>query len=643
MPEEWEACLDAWLALAGAHLSLPNSDFTQLSTKDDSLSTFLTSYASETARDASPAANATKSKQLRRQCFLLAHRLLESEHPPEVLLHWGFLADLSKVYGRIQGSKLTTLVLRKHLAALEGSMASLKTYLTSHLDVGLKGDLKTVEVQLKRLNHLLYASSEASAFFMAGSDFLDSLISCYKIMNPPLRKAIITTTYLCLIGLTEGEKPNFSSLVDQLYSLKAVAEGHKTGPTNVNDSMVAELVTITPILKQVQQRIETSGSGSNRAKMVLLSLSAFKKAGGSGRPVRLIRRKIDKGKGVSNGDSGFGNEQVHVHRMSLVSQVQDLFPDLGSGFVVKLLDEYSDDVEQVIAHLLEGSLPSHLENADRSEALAPTRADQADNSLELAPHSTPPLLSTRRNIYDNDDFDNLAIATSKLHFGRRNPTVTAEDILEDRSNAPNKAAILSALAAFDSDDDERDDTYDVGDVGGTVDAANPDDSSEQPHDEALFKAYKSTPKLFGRDAETRRGKQRADLRLETGMTDEAIEGWALMLSRDARQLRRLEAKFSTFRGSQNEIASTAWRASPVGSGTEDSDVDGGNRGRGGFRSRPGRGRGGGGRGRGNVAGPTGDKDTEAARHRKEANKGSRANHNRRDQRAKKMARGGFPG
>ena len=59
------------------------------------------------------------------------------------------------------------------------------------------------------------------------------------------------------------------------------------------------------------------------------------------------------------------------------------------------------------------------------------------------------------------------------------------------------------------------------------------------------------------------------------------------------------------------------------------------RGRGGF---PGRGR-----GRGNVAGPTGDKDTEAARRRKEASKGSRANHNRRDQRARKMARGGFPG
>jgi activating signal cointegrator complex subunit 2 len=53
----------------------------------------------------------------------------------------------------------------------------------------------------------------------------------------------------------------------------------------------------------------------------------------------------------------------------LVSQVLDLFPDLGSGFVVKLLDEYGDEVEQVISHLLEGSLPAYLESADRSEEL----------------------------------------------------------------------------------------------------------------------------------------------------------------------------------------------------------------------------------------------------------------------------------
>lgn len=205
----------------------------------------------------------------------------------------------------------------------------------------------------------------------------------------------------------------------------------------------------------------------------------------------------------------------------------------------------------------------------------------------MEPRSTTPQLPTRRNIFDNDEFDQLAVDTSRLHFGRRNPNGTAEDILQDKSTAPAKAAILSALAAFDSDDDERDDTYDVEDVGGTVDSATPGNNPEEANadvrdgnDEALYKAYKATPDVFGRDAATRRGNSRMKLKQETGMTDEAIEGWGLMLSRDSRQMKRLEARFSAFTGGQNSLAPTSWRASPAGSGTEDSDADGGNRGRG---------------------------------------------------------------
>lgn len=255
-------------------------------------------------------------------------------------------------------------------------------------------------------------------------------------------------------------------------------------------------------------------------------------------------------------------------------------------------------------------------------------------------------------MFDDDEFDQLAVDTSRLHFGRRNPEQTADDIWQDRTTAPSKAAILSALAVFDSDDDERDDTYDVEDVGGTIDSATPGNNAEErdsdirdANEETLFRAFKSSPETFERDAATRRGKARAALRDETRMTDEAIEGWALMLSRDPRRVRRLEMRFSQFTGAQKELASTSWMASPAGSGTEESDIDGGNRGgRGGSRGRGGgRGRGRG-RGRGgSVAGPTGDKATEVARQRKEANKGSNANHNRRDQRAKKMARGGFSG
>lgn len=511
VPEEWEACLDAWISLAEAYLALPLFSKDQI----ESLSTFLKSFAAEMALSSELSAG-SKTKELRKKAYFLSYRLLQLESPPELLLRYGFLSDVSRTYGKSQGGKLISMVWKKHSEALEVSMGSVKSSMIKLLDAGLKGDLKTAELQLKRLNHLLNTSPEAAGFFMAGTDFVDSLIGCYKLMNPPLRKTIISTVYLCLIGLTEGE-PKFSTLVDQLYSLKASAEAHKAGPTNANDSLVAELITGTPILKQIQQRIEASGSESSRAKSVISALEGFRKSGGNGRPLRLIKRKIDKGKGKESLD-GFetpSTGQVHIHQMSLISQIQDLFPDLGSGFIVKLLDEYKDDVEQVISHLLEGSLPAHLEGADRAEELAPSAQTNIDYAPSLAPHPTPPLLLTRRNVFDDDEFDNLAMDTSKLHFGRQNAERTADDILQDKSTAASKAAILSALAAFDSDDDERDDTYDTADVGGTVDAAtagNDPDEARGSTDESLFHAYQSNPKVFDRDAATRRSKERAALK-----------------------------------------------------------------------------------------------------------------------------------
>lgn len=133
------------------------------------------------------------------------------------------------------------------------------------------------------------------------------------------------------------------------------------------------------------------------------------------------------------------------------------------------------------------------------------------------------------------------------------------------------------------------------------------------------------------------------------MTDEALEGWAIMIGRDPRRLRRLEAKFPLLAaggsGGQRELTATSYRESLAAE--EDSDAVAGDSSRGGRDRGPrggGRGRDRGGvRSGGDVAGPTGDRETQIARQRKDAGKGSRANHNRRNQRAKKMARGGFPG
>ena len=268
-------------------------------------------------------------------------------------------------------------------------------------------------------------------------------------------------------------------------------------------------------------------------------------------------------------------------------------------------------------------------------------------SFDLAPRSTPLPERTRRNIFDDDALDKLEVEESRLHIGRKDASQTADTLLDDRSAAPNKAAILSALAAFDSDEDERDDTYDVADVGGTLDATaagaadNAHEVSEMPHEETLFGLYKSKPEVYARDSATRRSEARAALRLDTRMTDEAIEGWGLMLSRDSRRLERLEAKYSSFGGTHRSLESTAWRAGDdvEGTGRSSSSSQGGRRG--GYQGR-GRGRGGGGGGRGGQGNPGGLADgshPHSTRAHKEVHKSSRANHNRRDQRARKVARG----
>ncbi|KAK3306187.1 uncharacterized protein B0T15DRAFT_575375 [Chaetomium strumarium] len=655
LSDEWVACLNAWLALINSHLSLSDPEFLSISAKDSSLQAFLVSLLRETALGGVDILwSSSSAKRLLKDCLALITKLLQSSSPPLELAQWDFLADLSRVYGKRKAEALLDSLSATSKGYLDSSLAVLKRFLIRNLDAGLNGgDLKGIEERLERVNDLIRASPAVAEFFLAGSDFVDGLISCYKITNPPLRKALVATTYLSLVGLAEGQK--LSALTDQLYSLKAAADAHKAGPLNVNDSLVAELVTSTPLIQRLERKIEEAGSASSRTKSVLAELGAFKKPGGGvSKPKRLIKRKVDKGKGLAEFDEAQAQQEIHVHHMSQISQVQDLFPELGSGFISKLLDEYEDNAEEVIAHLLDGFLPPHLQSANRSEDLShhgtpttdakPTKATLPRRS-SLNPRPTPPQLAS-----DTEDFDLLTADASRLHIGKR--PGDADTLLADRSKAPQKAAILSALAAFDSDDDERDDTYDADDVGGTVDTPTAEEVLPEGTEAALFRAWKASPGLFARDNETRRGKERARLRDETGMTDEAVEGWAVMLGRNPGLKRRLHARYGEFSGEQVELGRTSWRAGADegGDGVEEDGIDGASGagpGQPGWGGRPGRGRGGGGRGgrgRGRGGAATGPPaDSEIARRRKEANKGSRANHNRRDQRARKMARGGFAG
>ena len=631
VPEEWALCMDAWLALTHHYLLLPIEDFDLKVTKDTSFPQFLISYVKNAQNPPDP-----RTLTLRRNVFLLIHRTFSHvKSVPISLLDWNFWVELSHSYA---GSKALSLLLSetwiKQDMDTNASMSRYKSALTRALEVShLNPELEELLPKTLALTRSCYPYGQ---FLMLGSDFVDALASAHT-KKPRLQKKIEAISYFSFLSLMRLERPRISTLLDHLYSLNASETSR--------ESFVKGVVGNTPLLRKM--RVNITGPESGRAKSLIDSLQEFE-ATPDGRAKKPIRRKVDKGKGKDKEHNGRGpSDDMHVHKLSLVSQIQDLFPDLGSGFITKLLHEYNDDTEQVTAHLLDDSLPAHLKGADRSEAIPePLHPDSHDLAPDLAPHSTPPLppLPVRRNIHDDDELDRLEVDASKLRLGKDETTNADTLLASERTNAQ-KAAILSALAAFDSDDDERDDTYDVEDVGSTVDTTNDEyaaDLKQDVNEETLFHAYNRNPDLFNRDAETRRSKARAELKTETGMTDEAIEGWGIMVSRDPRRLDRMKRKFELGSGMQQRaLEGTAWKGD---SGTEDSDAAGGMRGGSEGRARgrgAGRGRG---RGRGGeAAGPSEDKDTQATRRRKDANKASRANHNRRDQRARKLARGGFPG
>ncbi|KAL4872361.1 hypothetical protein BDV12DRAFT_142582 [Aspergillus spectabilis] len=662
--EEWELYLDAWILLLGARLETSAFVFRESAPKDDSAVLFLTTFYHQLAQSgASVFQSGAKARTLRKLCFLLTRRIvLETPAPPPELLGWTYLSELSCCYSSSSAlKKLLSEAWDKHEDVITSGLEKGKEAIIKQLSASNSSSIINAISDIRIFTILASSLPVCGHVLMAGSDFLDTLAEAYKThRREDIRKTLVANIYVGLTSLMKGTKPNLTLLLDQLFGLKATA-GVGTSKAKKEPTLLSDIVCSSDLLARLERYLAVQPQ--KRGQDLVSSLRTYQIESKSfHHRYQKPKKRIDKGKGRASDLPA--SETIHAHKMSLISQIQDLFPDLGSGYIVRLLDFYNDNPETIIAHLLDTSIPAELQDLDKSEQLPPTPATHRDplppKSTPSQHETTPSPNPTRRNIFDNDiDLAKLARTqeTTTLRLGRSNPTLTADALLSDRTNhSANKAAILSALATFDSDDDERDDTYDVADVGGTVDNTTADPSTEPASksnidlDLTLLASYKSTPSLFTRDSGTRRSQPRTQLKRETGLTDEAIEGWAVMLSRDPKRQSKLEdllAVQGSGSGSglaQPELASTSYRRPGKGEGDSESGTEGETSGaRGGsFRGcgrggRGSRGRGGG-SGRGGAGG-SGDQSPAVSRQRKE-NKGSRANHNRRQQRAKKVARAG---
>ncbi|KAG5724928.1 CUE domain-containing protein 3 [Termitomyces sp. T112] len=327
-----------------------------------------------------------------------------------------------------------------------------------------------------------------------------------------------------------------------------------------------------------------------------------------------------------------------------ITQVLDIFPDHAPNYVRALLEyaTFGGDPEKVVMALLDGSAPSSEDLESMAAATAISDADDVGR-----------FVNERKNVFDDEIMD-----VSKLRVGKAKED--ASHVLRDRSFIEQmKADILRRAEAISDEEEEEvfpsskprgadyafDEEEDTGPSGIKV-AGDGEESndSETDNDDVqdverppksldaetiLELAYIKDPKLFDRDAQTRRSKARADLKMQTNWTDEQIEGWRIMLDKNPRKDRILQKH--EFAGNHHEtplvtIASSS--GGPLG-GVRGRGGGGGGKGRSGTGSRGGRG------------GSTGG-GADSARERawKDKNKASRANHNRKKGHDKKMARAG---
>ncbi|XP_037009195.2 activating signal cointegrator 1 complex subunit 2 isoform X2 [Artibeus jamaicensis] len=285
---------------------------------------------------------------------------------------------------------------------------------------------------------------------------------------------------------------------------------------------------------------------------------------------------------------------------SLISQVKDLLPDLGEGFILACLEHYGYDPEQVINNILEERLAPALSQLDRSL------------DRQVKPDPTP-LLTSRHNIFQNDEFDVFSrdsVDLSRVHKGRRKGESTRSLLNDKREVAAQRqryeqySVVVEEVPlqpgeglSYHGDDyeDEYDDTYDGNQVGAND--ADSDDELISCRPFTIPQVLRTKVPVEGQEEDEEEEEDEAEE--EAPKPDHFVQDPAVL--REKAEARRMA--FLARKGYRHD-SSTAVAGSPRGHGQ--------------------------------------NRETTQERRKKEANKSTRANHNRRTMADRKRNKGMIP-
>nr|XP_043608330.1 activating signal cointegrator 1 complex subunit 2 [Erigeron canadensis] len=197
---------------------------------------------------------------------------------------------------------------------------------------------------------------------------------------------------------------------------------------------------------------------------------------------------------------------------SKISQVKDLFPDYGKGFISACLEVYNYNPEEVIQRILEANLHSDLLSLDTSLDVAPPKTAPPPASVKdkgkgkLIEHSIPmpTSSSTSTSAPAPTPIPTKVLPASSTssssagRFVRKLATNVAENQVLESIDETAKTFALKSLLEYE---DEYDDSFD--DLGLGVGDAGPDDLSERVSSSSASEASRwgsrQKPQFFVKD------------------------------------------------------------------------------------------------------------------------------------------------
>ncbi|CAM9001469.1 unnamed protein product [Rhodiola kirilowii] len=188
--------------------------------------------------------------------------------------------------------------------------------------------------------------------------------------------------------------------------------------------------------------------------------------------------------------SGGKLEEEAAISESKISQIKDLFPDYGKGFLSACLEVYNHDPEEVIQRILEGTLHEDLQSLDTTLDKMPAKVSaasvgQKDKGKGILVEPILPSVNSSSGVNKRTETQ----STSSANVGRfvrksRDGTNSSADLdSRDERDLAKTAALVSQYEY----DDEYDDSFDdlglsVGDSGLEENEAFRDKLSSKPDD-----------------------------------------------------------------------------------------------------------------------------------------------------------------